>query len=205
MSYLAQKIVAGLLKQPFSLYQLTTYDRSKPIKMVVGSMFSVYKGWIHSDIETLDLLKESDWEKYFEKNSIDKILAEHVWEHLTEEQGKLAFTNCYNYLKPGGFLRVAVPDGYQPSKDYIDMVKPGGTGNGAFDHKILYNYKLMSGFLSKIGFDVKPLEYFDENGQFHKNQWDPKDGMIRRSADHDDRNKGGKLVYTSLIIDAYKR
>jgi predicted SAM-dependent methyltransferase len=28
--------------------------------------------------------------------------------------------------------------------------------------------------------------------------------MIRRSADHDDRNKDGKLGYTSLIIDAYK-
>lgn len=201
---LTQKILAGLLKQPYSQFQLSTYNRSKPVKMVVGSMFSVYKGWIHSDIETLNLLKKSDWEKYFEENSIDRILAEHVWEHLTEDEGKLAFQNCYTYLKPGGFLRVAVPDGLQASKEYIDMVKPGGTGNGAWDHKILYTYKLMSGFLEEIGFKVKVLEYFDENGKFHKSPWNTEDGMVRRSADHDDRNKHGKLGYTSLIIDAYK-
>ncbi|TLV00954.1 class I SAM-dependent methyltransferase [Dyadobacter luticola] len=201
---LKQKIVAGLLKEPFSRYQLTTYDRSKPINMVVGSMYSVYKGWIHSDIETLNLLKKSDWEKYFEENSIDKILAEHVWEHLTPEEGKLAFKNCYTFLKSGGRLRVAVPDGYNPFEEYIDYVKPGGTGNGADDHKILYNYQLMSGFLQDIGFKVVPIEYYDEQGKFHKNPWNPEDGMIRRSADHDARNKDGKLVYTSLIIDAFK-
>jgi predicted SAM-dependent methyltransferase len=199
-----QRIIAGLFKQPRSLFQLTTYDRTKPVKVVVGSMYSLYKGWIHTDIETLNLLVKSDWENYFAENSIDKILAEHVWEHLTPEQGKLAFQHCYTYLKPGGFLRVAVPDGFNPSEEYINYVKPGGTGNGADDHKLLYNYQIMSGFLTEIGFNVKLLEYFDENGQFHKAPWNPEDGMIRRSADHDDRNKDGKLGYTSLIIDAYK-
>lgn len=201
---LTQKIVAGILKQPYSLFQLTTYDRTKPVKMVVGSMFSLYKGWIHSDIETLNLLKKSDWDKYFTENSIDRILAEHVWEHLTPDEGQLAFNNCYYYLKPGGVLRVAVPDGFNPSEEYINYVKPGGTGNGADDHKLLYNYKIMSGFLENAGFEVKLLEYFDENGQFHKSPWSPEDGMIRRSADHDSRNQGGKLGYTSLIIDAHK-
>ncbi|WP_291038294.1 methyltransferase domain-containing protein [Dyadobacter sp. 50-39] len=201
---LKQKIVAGLLKEPYSKYQLISYDRTKPVKLVVGAMYSLFKGWIHSDIETLDLLKKSDWERYFQENSIDRILAEHVWEHLTPEQGQLAFKNCYTFLKPGGMLRVAVPDGFNPSEDYINYVKPGGTGNGADDHKILYNYKLMSGFLENIGFKVRLLEYFDENGQFHKSPWDPEDGMIRRSADHDERNRDGKLGYTSLIIDAIK-
>jgi predicted SAM-dependent methyltransferase len=202
---LKQKIVAGLFKQPFSQFQLTNHDPNKPVNLVVGSMFSLYKGWIHSDIETLNLLKRSDWEKYFAENSIDRILAEHVWEHLTPEQGKLAFRNCFTFLKPGGYLRVAVPDGYNPSKEFIDYVKPGGTGNGADDHKLLYNYELMSGFLTEIGFEVNLLEYFDENGQFHKSPWLPEDGMIRRSADYDERNQGGKLGYTSLIIDAFKR
>lgn len=201
---LKEKIIAGVLKQPFSLYQLTTYDPSKPVNMVVGSMYSLYKGWIHSDIETLNLLKESDWQKYFDENSIDKILAEHVWEHLTLEEGRLAFKHCHTYLKPGGFLRVAVPDGFNPSEEYINYVKPGGTGNGADDHKLLYNYQIMSQSLESVGFTVKLLEYFDENGQFHKSPWNPEDGMIRRSADHDSRNAGGKLGYTSLIIDAYK-
>ena len=200
-----EKIIAGFLKEPYSRFQLVSYDPSKPVNMVVGSMYSLYKNWIHSDIETLNLLKKSDWEEYFQENTLDKILAEHVWEHLTEDEGKLAFQHCFTYLKPGGFLRVAVPDGFNPSEEYIEYVKPGGTGNGADDHKILYNYKLMSDFLINIGFEVKLLEYFDENGKFHKFPWKPEDGMIRRSADYDSRNQNGKLGYTSLIIDAYKK
>ena len=200
-----EKIIAGFLKEPYSRFQLVSYDPSKPVNMVVGSMYSLYKNWIHSDIETLNLLKKSDWEEYFQENTLDKILAEHVWEHLTEDEGKLAFQHCFIYLKPGGFLRIAVPDGFNPSEEYIEYVKPGGTGNGADDHKILYNYKLMSDFLINIGFEVKLLEYFDENGKFHKFPWKPEDGMIRRSADYDSRNQNGKLGYTSLIIDAYKK
>lgn len=201
---LKQKIIAGLLKVPYSKYQLISYDRDKPVKLVVGAMFSVFKGWIHSDIETLNLLKKSDWERYFLEDSIDRILAEHVWEHLTPEEGQLAFKNCYTFLKPGGVLRVAVPDGFSPDEEYINLVKPGGTGMGADDHKLLYNYKIMSEYLENVGFKVHPLEYFDENGQFHKAPWKIEDGMIRRSADHDRRNQNGKLGYTSLIIDAIK-
>ncbi|QRR01926.1 class I SAM-dependent methyltransferase [Dyadobacter sandarakinus] len=201
---LKQKIIAGLLKEPFSRYQLVTYNPAEPVNMVVGSMYSLYKGWIHSDIETLNLLIRSDWERYFTVNSIDRILAEHVWEHLTEDEGKAAFKNCYDFLKPGGFLRVAVPDGFSSNPAYIDYVKPGGTGEGAHDHKLLYNYQLMSRNLQQIGFTVRLLEYYDENGIFHKNPWSASDGMVRRSADHDSRNHGGELGYTSLIIDAVK-
>lgn len=37
-------------------------------------------------------------------------LAEHVWEHMTYEEGCQAAKNCYDYLADGGYLRVAVPD-----------------------------------------------------------------------------------------------
>ncbi|TDB61375.1 class I SAM-dependent methyltransferase [Arundinibacter roseus] len=200
-----QKLIAALLKKPYSQFQLSSYNPAKPVKLVIGSGFSFIKGWMLTDIETLNILKADDWAAYFPENSVDRILAEHVWEHFSEADGKLAFKNCHTFLKPGGVLRVAVPDGFHPDPEYIAKVRPGGTGDGADDHKILYNYKLMSGFLEEIGFKVLPLEYFDENGQFHQQPWRPEDGIIRRSADHDSRNQGGKLVYTSLIIDAQKR
>lgn len=199
-----QKIWVAYLQKPHSLWQLKTYSRKKPVRLVVGSCLTLLPGWVHSDIDTLDILKREDWEKYFPPGSIDIILAEHVWEHLTPEQGKLGFENCYRYLKPGGFLRVAVPDGFHASDEYIGWVKPGGTGNGADDHKILYTYRSMSEVLESVGFTAKPLEYFDENRVFHRNNWDPEDGMVKRSARFDERNREGKLVYTSLIIDAVK-
>jgi len=47
-------------------------------------------------------------------------------------------------------LRVAVPDGFHPNPGYIERVKPGGTGPGAGDHKILYTYRTLSAILSSL-------------------------------------------------------
>ncbi len=199
-----QKIWVAYLQKPHSLWQLRTYSGKKPVKVVIGACYTFFPGWIHTDIDTLDILKEENWRKYFQPGTLDAMLAEHVWEHLTPEQGKQAFGNCFRYLKPGGFLRVAVPDGFHASPDYIEMVRPGGWGQGADDHKILYNYQLMSAVLKDIGFEVRLLEYHDEKKVFHQENWDPKDGMVNRSARFDKRNQEGKLVYTSLIIDAVK-
>jgi predicted SAM-dependent methyltransferase len=186
------------------LWQLKTYSRKKAVKLVVGSCYTYFPGWIHSDIDTLDILSRENWEKYFAKDSIDIILAEHVWEHLTSEQGKSAFENCFTFLKSGGFLRVAIPDGYHKSDEYINWVKPGGTGNGAEDHKVLYNYQSLTALLKEVGFQVRLLEYFDENKEFQFTDWNPDEGRVGRSARYDSRNADGKLVYTSLIVDAVK-
>jgi predicted SAM-dependent methyltransferase len=101
-------------------------------------------------------------------------------------------------------LRIAVPDGFHPDPDYIEYVRPGGTGAGADDHKVLYNYKLLSEQLRRAGFEVTLLEYWDENGDFHFRPWSSRDGYISRSRDHDERNQNGTLAYTSLIVDAIK-
>lgn len=178
------------------------FDRS--IKLVVGSGQKLDKGWYHTDIDTLNLLKTEDWKNLTSKYSIKAIMAEHVWEHLTEQDGITAAQNCYIYLEEGGYFRIAVPDGYNPSEEYINYVKPGGTGKGSDDHKVLYTYKTLSKILEIAGFKVKLLEYFDENGQFHFNDWNKDDGLILRSKRFDPRNAGDKLGYTSLIIDAIK-
>ena len=97
-----------------------------------------------------------------------------------------------------------MPDGYNPNKEYIESVKPGGTGKGANDHKILYNYRIISDYFHKTGFKTKLLEYWDESGRFHYINWEEENGFITRSRRYDPRNKKGSLEYTSLIIDAIK-
>ena len=174
------------------------------IKLVVGSSGIFDKGWIPSEAHFLNLLDEKTWLNYFKEGEVDCILAEHVWEHLTPEEGKIAAGVCFKFLKKGGWIRVAVPDGYHKSQDYIDYVKPGGHGAGADDHKVLYNYKTFSDTFSSNGFRVELLEYFDENKEFHHNPWDPAKGLIRRSEKYDERNVNGELNYTSLIIDGIK-
>ena len=182
-----------------------TKKKKIPIKIVIGSASIYESGWIPSEVHFLNLLIEDTWNDFFNKDEITYLLAEHVWEHLTTEEGEIAARNCFKFLKKGGNLRIAVPDGYHPNEDYIDYVKPGGTGAGADDHKALYNYKTFSKIFEKAGFEVKPLEYFNEEKEFQYNEWDVEKGYIHRSIKHDKRNEGGKPVYTSIIIDACKR
>lgn len=160
-------------------------------------------GWIPTEADFLNLLQPADWSRYFAGESIDAILAEHVWEHLDRRRGSTAAETCLRFLKPGGRLRLAVPDGNHPDPGYIDAVRPGGTGAGADDHKVLYTLDTLAPLLTDAGFEVEPLEYFDSEGRFHERPWDPADGLVRRSRRFDPRNRTG-LNYTSLIVDARK-
>ena len=183
---------------------LRKINQSDSLKIVFGASGRFDNGWIPTDIDNLNLLEAADWEKYFQPNSIDAMLAEHVWEHLTIEDASTALQYCFEYLKDGGYFRLAVPDGYHPDPTYIDYVKVNGFGPGSDDHKVLYTYKTLQTILENAGFKVKLLEYFDENGKFHFEEWDVEQGKILRSKRFDRRNKDGSLSYTSLIVDAYK-
>jgi predicted SAM-dependent methyltransferase len=177
----------------------------KKRKLTIGSSkIKLSNEWMLSEIDALDASKASDWERLFGDQRLTNILAEHVWEHIPDEETRLSNQNCYDYLAKGGRLRIAVPDGNNPDKQYIEWVRVGGTGVGADDHKILYTYAIMKSRLEKAGFRVELLEYWDEAGEFHYTDWTTEGGMIHRSRRYDPRNKDGKLNYTSLIVDAVK-
>lgn len=173
-------------------------------KIVIGSSATGFSDWISTDKDTLDLLSPASWSSYLQPGSVDVILAEHVWEHLTPAQAATAASTCYTFLKPGGHLRVAVPDGFHPDPAYIDEVRPGGHGDGSFDHQVLYTHDTLAQVFTGAGFAVTLLEFFDADGKFHAQAWHPDDGMIRRSLHNDPRNAGGKPLYTSIILDAKK-
>lgn len=179
-------------------------SRRKTLKLVIGASGVSEKGWIATDKEHLNILDTKTWDRYFKPGSIDAMLAEHVWEHLTPSEANTAATNCYRYLRPNGYLRVAVPDGFHTVQSYVNDVKPAGSGSGAEDHKVLYNYLSLSHVFKITGFQVELLEYFDERGCFHSNAWDSEKGLIHRSVKYDERNSDGQLHYTSIIIDAFK-
>ncbi len=173
-------------------------------KIILGAGESVYKKWLSTDKNSLNLTNQNDFAKYWKPNSRSNFLAEHVWEHLTEDEADQANINCWEFLKAGGRLRIAVPDAFHPDPNYIEYARPGGIGSGSDDHKVFYNYKTLSEQLKKAGFKVELLEYWDEHRQFHFQEWSSEDGHIRRSKRYDPRNQDGSLTYTSLIVDAIK-
>ena len=183
---------------------LRTQVRRNPLKIVLGSSRVHVRDWLLTDMDQLDITVEADWQRYFTPGSVDAILAEHVWEHLTPDQAVAAARNCFAYLRPGGRLRIAVPDGLHPDPEYIEAVRPMGSAKGSDDHKVLYTCDTLKHLMENAGFGIRVLECFDANGRFFSSDWDPEDGMIRRSARFDSRNSDGVLRYTSIIMDVFK-
>ena len=177
----------------------------RTVKVILGAGATRYDGWIATDIPAFDILKHEHWARLFQPNTVERILAEHVIEHLTIDQFKDFLRIARIYLASGGRIRLAVPDGRHPDPDYIARVRPGGTGEGADDHKVLYTGELMRATLTGQGYDCQLLEYYDASGEFHHRDWHPEDGFVRRSAFHDARNANGRLAYTSLMVDCWPR
>jgi predicted SAM-dependent methyltransferase len=174
--------------------------RSSPRRVSLGAGGVHEAGWIATDAHELDLLRPQTWSRFVGPDSIDAMLAEHVWEHLTLGEGKTAAATCYRYLKPGGYLRVAVPDGYFPDPEFQDYIKVDGVAGGGASggHKLVYTYRQLREVFESAGFRTALLEYHDEEGNFHGVDWDPALGMIHRSRRFDARGP------ISIILDAFK-
>jgi predicted SAM-dependent methyltransferase len=189
------------------MIDVTSIPLDSPLKIIIGAGTQSYPGWIATHQEQLDLLRREDWAASFSQRRIDALLAEHVWEHLTEAEGRRAAALCFEFLKPGGYLRCAVPDANFPDAEYQRMAQVGGPGpldHPAADHKIVYGYALFADVFGSAGFAVELLEYCDENGRFHYHQWSAAAGPIYRSLLSDHRNKDGQIGFVSLIVDARK-
>lgn len=184
------------------------FDRTMK-KVIIGAGNTTYEGWQVTQEGELDLLNINDYYNLFEEEeSVDAFLAEHVFEHLSYDEGIEAGRNLYKFLKSGGYARIAVPDFNFKNEWYKNMCKPGGTkdvNHPAYSHKVFYDYKTLINVFEEAGFTVDLLEYCDENGRFHFNYWNPEQGIIGRSLRFDTRNNNGELGMVSIIIDAYKK
>jgi predicted SAM-dependent methyltransferase len=174
--------------------------RDEPRRIVIGASGIFEDGWVPTDRDELDLLRPESWERIVRPGSVDAFLAEHVWEHLTLEEGKVAAQACYRFLKPGGYVRVAVPDGLFPDPQFREYIKVGGEAGGGDGggHKVVYTYDQLTDVFESVGFRAILLEYHDEAGRFHERDWNPAEGMVRRSKRFDPRGP------ISIVLDAVK-
>ncbi len=171
------------------------------IRLVIGSAKIGPIGWFETDILVLDVTNEQQFRRFFTKRKIQLVMAEHVLEHLTTRQLEQMLSNFREYATDDVNIRIAVPDGLHVDPNYIESVRPGGTGGGADDHKHLFTYRSLSEIFGRYGFKANLQEYWDEQGKFHSIYRNDDKGIIRRSLLNDSRNADGKPHYTSLIID----
>ena len=174
---------------------------ASPLNVILGSGTTDYPGWIATDSDLLNITRPGDWDQLFAPASIDRLLTEHVLEHLYQEECTIALVECFRHLKPGGLLRIAVPDGYRRDSAYVAEASPPKDG-----HRVLFNVDTLVRLIESVGFQATPLEYFDAHENFHAHTWNEADGLIVRSVRFDRQQdfKRGELFYTSLIVDARK-
>ncbi|CAM9380011.1 unnamed protein product, partial [Scytosiphon promiscuus] len=101
---------------------METASRTGNLRVVLGAVVgaegddnhlvhSPDNGWLTTDVNLLDATDPSDFEYLLAPaGAVDAFVAEHVWEHLSLQDAHRATRNCERYLRPGGRLRLAVPD-----------------------------------------------------------------------------------------------
>lgn len=182
-------------------------ENRDPIRIVIGAtahevsnQTNVFGDWIPFTVNELDVLSREDFVFYFgQTNSIDAIVAEHVFEHLSLGDAVWAFQLCREFLKDdGGYLRIAVPDwfSYMPQelayKTIADIKHQHHTQLNV--HSLTHLLKTFSGFAK-----VVPREFSLDDGSFWYRPLNPLRGKIRRSLCFSSLSRP-----PSLIVDAFK-
>ncbi len=167
------------------------------------------KEWIHIDGGDYDHLDYNDITKLkFKDDSVDLIYASHVLEYFDREEAILVLEEWYRALKPGGILRIAVPDFETMTNLYYfreinlnDILGPMfgkmKMGDKNIYHKTVYDFKSLSILLSKIGFN-KSNRYNWKDFKIHKDNDDHSQSYLDPKGDKDN----GVLI--SLNVETTK-
>ncbi len=180
------------------------------VNLIIGAALTKQKGWFSTNEEWLDITKENHWNRLFNSNKrVKKILAEHVFEHLTLQEMRNALKLIYENMILGGSLRVAVPDGNNQNSEYRKNCGINGIGADAADHKQFITFEIFREEALKVGFEVKLIEGYLKNKQLISEEFDYDLGYVIRSR----RNINNLLskegwdftdANTSLIVDCFK-
>ena len=161
------------------------------------------RGWASIEGERqLNLADGCAWARVFAgvEGTVAALFAEHVMEHMTPITVLHAAAAAFTVLRPGGRLRIAVPDGYHPRSD-----NRLGTNaiSGSAPHRIMWTHETLSETLRRAGFEAVAQAYYSVNGSWHEHAWWEREsefGSVRRSSRHDKRF----IVGGSLIVDGIK-
>lgn len=140
------------------------------MKAILGGHWCNLMDWIILDKDTQDITKPLR----FLDNSMDCLFLEHVIEHITFEESLGFFKEAFRVLKPGGVLRIVMPDLMKVLT--FNFSKPEDK-----------EYATTWSSLAKEGFKV-PEEYMHEFNVFLANY------MIQEA------NFGHKFVWTKGLL-----
>lgn len=154
--------------------------------------------WTHIDGGHYDHIHSHDIVNLpFEDDSVDLIYASHVFEYFDREEGFEVLKKWFSKLKPGGILRIAVPDfeamarlyvsGEYPLKNFLGpLFGKMKMDNETIYHKTTYDLYSLSESLNSAGFsniklyDWRDTEHanFDDHSQSYLPHMDKDNGTL---------------------------
>lgn len=135
-------------------------------------------------------------------NSVDRVHSEDCFEHLEEEDAVRLLCEVYRVLKPGGTLRVGVPD-YRNPKDAFCLDRGFDPRNKY--HVTLTTKPVLDRWVQRTPFVATFYHYWNDAGEFVRKAIDYSTGWVQRTPDNDARNTAANPLHvTSLVVDLVK-
>jgi len=175
-------------------------------KLHIGCGSKYIPGFIHIDARDLphvDYVTPAEKLDMFTDGTVDLIYTCHMLEHLHRYEIDAALKEWYRVLKPGGTLRIAVPDFEKIAEVYLktkDLKSLLGLLVGRQDypentHHLVFDFNYLSEVLTKVGF--KNIHRYDWRQTVHKDY----DDFSQAYLPHMDKEHGTLM---SLNVEAEK-
>jgi predicted SAM-dependent methyltransferase len=128
-------------------------------------------GWVNIDLagQPVDLMWDLRYPLPMPEGAADVIFHEHLLEHLPLETGLFVTRECYRVLKPGGVLRIGVPDAERylrsyisESDEFLDSNRPNRPTRllalqevfYEYGHRTMYDYQTLNLLFRSAGFVI---------------------------------------------------
>lgn len=175
-------------------------------RLHVGCGNRYIPGFIHIDVRKLphvDYVASADKLDMFDDNSVDLVYSCHVLEHFRRHQIENVLREWHRVLKPGGILRIAVPDFesmVKVFKKYKDIELIMGLLYGRQDypentHFVAFDFSYAKKGLMEVGF--KNIHRYDWRKTIHKDY----DDFSQAYIPHMDKEHG---ILMSLNVECEK-
>ena len=110
----------------------TNNQNDVPRLLNVGCGQRFHSAWTNVDLEPIDpAIQQFDITKGlpFEDQQYDAVYHSHVLEHLDPSDGERLLSDCYRVLKPGGILRIVIPNLEQIATLYLENHRQAWDGD----------------------------------------------------------------------------
>ena len=151
--------------------KVSTLTSRDPLQFHLGSGGTPKSGWVNIDLvgDPVNLAWNCERRLPFGDATVDALFHEHLLEHLPLKSGLDLTIECHRLLKPGGILRVGVPDvarylrsWLDQSHEFVESVRPGRPTPFlavqevfyCYGHRAMYDFETLALLCRAAGFEV---------------------------------------------------